>query len=116
MMGVLRIITTLGIAAALPGAVQPALAAPDEGLVVTKMADPDPYFVPTKAGRPGRAAVHSDDNPTLSEAMEQFGRAIGQAAMIQQQNMEAKCRSMANGSMSDAERLAWAASCSYSRR
>ena len=112
----LRAIGTIGAAAALVGAVQPLLAAPAEPLVVTKMTDPDPYFVPPPPERRGRAPVRAEETPTLTEAMEQFGRAIGQAAMIQQQNMEARCRSMASGSMSDAERLAWAASCRYSRR
>lgn len=115
-MGYLRAIGTIGAAAALVGAAQPAIAAPAEPLVVTKMSDPDPNFVPPPPERRGRVQIREDENPTLTEAMEQFGRAIGQAAMIQQQNMEARCRSMASGSMSDTERLAWAASCRYSRR
>ena len=115
-MGYVRILGTIGLVAVLNGATHAAAAGSDEGLVVTKLADPDPYFVASRIDRQTRASVREDDNPALSDAMREFGRVIGRAVLLQQQNMEGKCRSLANSAMSDTERMAWAASCRYSRR
>jgi hypothetical protein len=95
----------------------PAVAAPKEPLVVTQMADPDPYFVPTRVeGRRDRdTAGEADGNSRIEEAMQTFGRAIGQAALVEQQQIEAKCRQGETESATPEQRFAWAASCRYSR-
>jgi len=110
-------LAALGLALNLGGT--PLLAAPSEPLVVTQLADPDPNYVPLprepKHGK--RNADEVDENPTLDGAMQEFGRALGQAAMIQQQAIEARCRSGASeqASASAQDRFAWAAACRYSR-
>lgn len=103
--------------ALLIGAV-PAHAGPKEPLVVTQMSDPDPYFVPS-APEPGQgrkgSAGEAYDNARVEEAMQTFGRAIGQAAMIEQQQIEAKCRQGVPVGATPEQRFTWAASCRYSR-
>ena len=96
----------------LPGGV--ALAAPAEPLIVTQLADPDPNFVPEgphSAWKRSREAM-----PRLDASMEAFGRAIGQAALVEQQAIEERCRNAAPAAASATDRFAWAASCRYTRR
>jgi hypothetical protein len=81
------------------------------------MADPDPNFVPIDGG-----SRHSDRNPPtarddyaqIDQAMEDLGRAIAQAALIEKQALEAKCRQVPEA-LTREQRFAWAASCRYSR-
>jgi len=118
-MGFERIIVlaALGLAPILGGV--PAMAAPPEPLVVTQLADPDPNYVPPplepRHGKRNSDAV--DENPTLDGAMREFGQALGQAAMVQQQAIEERCRTRApdQASASAQSRFAWAAACSYTR-
>lgn len=103
----------------------PAIAAPREPLVVTSLPDPDPNFVPPPREhnlRKRNAAV-VDDYPRLDAAMEEFGQALGQAAMAQQQALEERCRANESASqaadsepLSDEKRMAWEAACKYLRR
>ena len=105
----------LGVAL-LPGAA-PAIAASPEPLIVTQLADPDPNYVPPPDGTHGtrRSSDLVDDNVTLDQAMQDFGRAIGQAAMLQQQAIEARCRSAEAVPAGGAGRMAWEANCRYQR-
>jgi hypothetical protein len=94
-----------------------AIAAPREPLVVTKMSDPDPGFVPAPADHAAadRWAARADEDAKLEQAMEDVGRLVGQAAMVQQQQVESRCKSGLSADASAEQRFAWAASCRYSR-
>lgn len=94
-----------------------ALAAPPEPLVVTRLADPDPNYVPSTSERAsGKRLRHREARPIFDAAMQDFGRAIGQAAMLEQQAIEQRCRSGAPADASATDRFAWEASCRYTRR
>ena len=112
-----RVIVGVLVGPALLVAAPPAMAAPKEPLVVTQMADPDPNFVSIglEGARGSEAIADAAANSRIEQAMQTFGRAIGQAAMIQQQQIEAKCRQGAPESVTPEQRFAWAASCRYSR-
>lgn len=116
-MAIERIIVGALVGPALLIGAVPAHAGPKEPLIVTQMPDPDPYFAPSAPeSRQGRkAAGEAYDNARVEEAMETFGRAIGQAAMIEQQQIEAKCRQGVPVGATPEQRFAWAASCRYSR-
>jgi hypothetical protein len=94
-----------------------ALAAPREPLVVTKMTDPDPGFFPPPADRSAadRSAAKADEDARLEQAMQDVGRVVGQAAMIEQQQIESRCRTGLAADATAEQRLAWAGSCGYSR-
>lgn len=110
-----RIIAGLVTGVAVLGA-GPAVSASREPLIVTKLADPDPNFVPQKASADlETGAGGASDGPALDQAMQDFGRAIGQAVRIEQQATEARCRSGEPAGASEADRFAWAASCRYQR-
>lgn len=105
----------LGLATLLGG--QPATAAPLEPLIVTQLSDPDPSFVPPALQpKHGRRFAETDDSPTLDAAMQDFGRALGQAALLQQQAVEQRCRATDAASATGQDRLAWEAACRYVRR
>jgi hypothetical protein len=93
-----------------------ARSASHEPLVVTQLADPDPNYVPPRLPKldETRASDDLDDKPTLDQAMQDFGRAIGQAALLQQRAIDARCRSEA-APADRADRLAWEANCRYQR-
>lgn len=112
-----KIIGTV-VCAALSLYASQAIAAPREPLVVTKMTDPDPSFVPPPADHSAadRAAAKADEDAKLQQAMQDVGRVVGQAAMIQQQQIQSRCSTAAPAPEAPAEqRFAWAASCRYSR-
>ena len=88
-----------------------------EPLVVTRLADPDPnYLPPAEPKSRGKRSSAEEPQPVLDEVMLAFGRAIGQAALAQRQVMQARCGAGAPSDASAVERLAWEASCRYSRR
>jgi hypothetical protein len=88
-----------------------------EPLVVTSLADPDPNYVPPAESKSrGKRSRAEEPQPVLDEAMLAFGRAIGQAALAQRQVMQARCSAGPPSDASDVDRLAWEASCRYSRR
>jgi hypothetical protein len=104
------------ICAALTVGGSPAAAAPPEPLVVMRLADPDPSFVPPpEPARRGQKSVSSDQDPTLDDAMQDFGRAIGQATMLQRQQIEARCQAGEAANANAEQRFAWQASCRYTR-
>jgi hypothetical protein len=92
-------------------------AAPREPLVVTKMTDPDPGFVPppVDASAADRTAAKADQDAKFEQAMQDVGRAIGQAVVIEHQQMQSRCTDGAPADATAEQRFAWAASCRYSR-
>ena len=102
--------------ALLLGVARSAEAAPSEPLVVTELADPDPNYVPQSEQQHGKRLRGNDAAPVLDEAMQDFGRAIGQAAFLQRQSIQAKCNSSAPVPQGGSARWAWEANCRYERR
>ena len=52
----------------------------------------------------------------VDEAMQDFSRAIGQLTLVEQQQIDAKCKAgVPADDASPEQRFAWAASCRYSR-
>lgn len=66
-------------------AATPVAAEPGGILVETQLSDPDPGFVPPRPEHTAARKPHPKEDPTLDEAMENLGRAAGQAAQILQQ-------------------------------
>ena len=99
------------------GGASAARAAPAEPLVVTQLADPDPNYVPPESERQaGTRSTRVDAAPVMDAAMQDFGRAIGQAALLQRQAIRAKCNSSDPVPSDGAARWAWEANCRYLRR
>jgi hypothetical protein len=96
----------------------PIMAEPPEPLAVIQLADPDPNYVPpppeTRHGR--RHSDGDDRNETFDSAMQDFGRALGQAALMQQQVMQQRCKSSEAAAGNGQARMAWEAACKYTRR
>lgn len=88
-----------------------------EPLIITKNADPDSGFVaaPEANLTVVRTRAGGSDAPTLEEAMETFGRAVGQAIRVEQQAMEAACRSTPRPKAGSSEVYAWQSRCNYNR-
>lgn len=100
----------------LAGIAEPSTGAPPEPLIVTPLGSPDPGLVAAHEPQLKLTKLHSGDDQesAIDEAIQSFGRAIGQAALDDRQAVEARCRSnQAAGSTTD--RFAWAATCRYSR-
>ena len=115
-MGFGRIRASLALCLSLLLGGAPATAAgPSESLIVTQLADPDPnYVAPDESGSRARSRKQHA-MPALDAAMQEFGRAIGQATLLQQQAIEQRCRTAAPVAESVTDRFAWAASCRYAR-
>ncbi len=100
-------------------AAAPSSAAPQpEPLVVTQLADPDPNYAPLPAvSKPQskKLQANDDQNPTLDGAMQDFGLAIGQAAMLEQQQVDARCKSINTSQVPIEQRYIWEANCRYRR-
>jgi hypothetical protein len=96
----------------------PAAATPAEPLIVTPLHDPDPDYVPPPSERKLGKRLANDDSQSsaIDAAMQEFGRAIGQAALVQQQSLAARCKSNDSAASSSSDRFAWAAACQYRRR
>lgn len=94
------------------------LSAAPEPLVVTRMADPDPNFVSSSDASSGKVAAGEPigEDAKIDAAMQSFGRAIGEAAIVEQQQILALCRSGAPANASAQQRFAYEANCRYSRR
>jgi hypothetical protein len=88
-------------------------AAPDEPLIVTRLADPDPDYV--ARGVATSQASEANAESKVEQAMESFGRAIGDAEILQQQRIEALCRAGEPTNAKPEQRFAYEASCRYSR-
>jgi hypothetical protein len=94
----------------------PAIAAPREPLIVTRLADPDPLYVDglkSRSGKSQEATLEADSK--IEEAMQRFGRAIGEAAILEQQQIEALCRAGEPTNAKAEQRFDFEASCRYSR-
>ena len=93
------------------------LCAAPEPLVITRLADPDPNYVPPAYLSSGkeRAGHDAEADAKIDEAMQNFGRVLGQAAIVEQQQILALCRSGTSASASLQQRFAYEASCRYSR-
>ena len=107
-----------GLAIALAAAASSAAPQP-EPLVVTQLADPDPNYIPLPAvSKPQSKTLQAEDDqdPTLNEAMQKFGRAIGQAGMLEQQQVDARCKSINTSQVPIEQRYVWEANCRYRRR
>jgi hypothetical protein len=106
-------VAALAASASLIGA--PAVAADREPLIVTRMADPDPDFAARgTAVRRHDASIDRDER--IDEAMQNLGRIIGEAASIERQQIEARCRQGMSETATVEQRFAFAANCRYSRR
>jgi len=105
----------LGVAAALTLPVgASAVAAPPEPLVVTQLPDPDPNYVPPPELK-GEARSQQEADESIDQAMEGFGRAVGQAALVIRQKTAARCREGMPADVTPEQRFAWEASCRYQR-
>lgn len=111
-MGFKRKIAVAATCAALAVA---ANAAPPEPVMTTRLPDPDPTFVPPRAEHASHARRRSGEEDRLDLAMEEFGRAIGQAALIEKQQMAARCQAGESANATAEQRFAWAAACRYQR-
>lgn len=107
--------SALGVAM-LMGVAEPSVSAPREPLIVTPLKSPDPGLVAAPEPQLRLTNLYSGDDrdAATDDAIQSFGRAIGQAARADQQAIEARCRSNQSATGS-ADRLAWAATCQYSR-
>ena len=91
-------------------------AEPREPLLVTRLSDPDPnYVAPVARQRETRGTSEAEANVRVDEAMESFGQAIGQAEMIEQQQIDALCKAGAPVNATREQLFAYEASCRYSR-
>lgn len=81
------------------------IAAP-EPLIITKL--PEQELLVT------RSPV-TDQHPSLEDAMHGFGRAIGHAIQVEQQAIEAACKSAERPKAGTAAAYDWRARCSYQR-
>ena len=112
-----RSIFHLAVCLALPLGASAAIAAPGEPLVVTQLPDPDPNYVPPPSelkADSGKSAK-ADDNETIDQAMQDFGRGIGQAALVMRQKMEAQCREAIPATATPEQHFTYEANCRYHR-
>ena len=115
-MGFVRKIAPAAAGIALLAATWPAAAEPSERLIVTQLADPDPNYVPPPEPKYGRQhAAVEDESPAIDAAMADFGRALGQAVLVQQLLIEQRCKSGEAAAASGTDRMAWEAACKYAR-
>jgi hypothetical protein len=84
-----------------------ASARPQGTLVLVPTSGAQLSFVPPASD----AATTPTDDPMLN-----FRRAISEAALLDRQQIEAKCRSAQSQSATREQRFAWAANCEYARR
>lgn len=115
-MGFRGVFAALALAAGPAAGAAPARSEPPEPLVITQLPDPEPTFMSVSADESGAMrARESDQSPALDQAMLDFGRAIGQATRIQEQAIEARCKSGEPSGGNLVDRLTWAENCRYQR-
>jgi hypothetical protein len=102
----------MAIALAAPAALP---AAAPEPLIVTQLPDPDPYYVPPPQHGSRTPDLSTDLDPMLDLAIQDFSRALGEAAAAERRAVEARCQSGDARAANGTDRFAWAASCRYSR-
>jgi hypothetical protein len=93
-----------GVAVLLAGATA---AARPEPLVIEQLPNPDAMLIAAQVG--------ADPNSTLDDGVQSFSRAVADATLLQQQAMDATCRSTHAPVASAAHRYAWEANCRYRR-
>ena len=116
-MGFERKIGRIVVGLALLAAGAEALAAPPEPTMVLRLPDHAANFVPLPEPNlaPDTASDQLYGNPSPDEALQEFGRAVGQAVQAQQQLIEATCRAPQAPTASASARWAWQANCRYQR-
>ena len=94
-----------------------AIGASPEPATVLRLPDHAANFVPLPEPSLARDTASDElyGNPSTEQALQEFGRAIGQAVQVQQQVIEAACRSPQGPTASASARWAWQANCSYQR-
>jgi hypothetical protein len=105
--GIERKLRLLTIAVSLLAGGTAGIARPQGSLVLAPATDAQPYFVPP--------ATEVKLDPA-DEAIQQFRRAISEAAVLQQQRIQASCRTSSPQGGTPEQRFAWAANCRYARR
>src|SRR4051812_40928068 len=92
-------------------------AAAGEPLIVTLLPEPDPGLVAVPDPKLKLTILRGaeEEQSVLDDAVENFGRAVGEAVLAQQQAIEARCRSAQHLKSNAVDRFAWAANCRYSR-
>ena len=109
-----RLIRGLLSAALLAGA---APVGAKEPLIITQMPDAEPGFVRTgEAKLVVTRSVPSDPTASIDNAVDSFGRAIGQAISAEQQAIQAACKSAEVPKPGTPAAYQWRARCSYVRR
>lgn len=81
-------------------------AEPAEPLKVTRLSDPESDL---------KISAASDNIGVPDVDSDEFGRAVNEAVRIQQQSIQAQCRSADRGSGTISARWAWEARCRYRR-
>jgi hypothetical protein len=94
-----------------------ACAAPPEPLIVTRLPDPDPNYIAPPPDPQGsdRRTDDADDSQSIDQAMQTFGRAMGQATLLVREKAAARCQDRIPADASAEQRYAWEASCRYQR-
>ena len=113
-MGIKRDITRVALGVALLFGVAHAAAADPPQPEWTPLPDPNAGFVPSEQQAtqpPGTAGGDS----ALDKAMERFGAAVAQAIRLDQQDIDAACRSVESVHSRSARFSAWQANCRYRR-
>lgn len=111
-----RVLAALALSAGPLAGAAPARSEPPEPLVITQLPDPEPTSMSVGAEKRGAMRAHDgDENPALDQAILDFGRAIGQATRVQEEAIEARCKSGEPSGGNLVDRLSWAANCRYQR-
>ena len=88
-----------------------------EPLIITPLPDAEAGFVQTgEAKLVVTRSDASDETPSIDDAMASFGRAIGQAIGVEQQAIQAACKSAEAPESGTPAAYEWRARCSYVRR
>jgi hypothetical protein len=105
--GVERKLALVAIGVALLSVAANASARSEGSLVLAPASGPQPYFVP-----PTNVA----ESTGSEDAMQDFRRAISEAAFLQQRQTAVRCGAGQPQGGTPEQRFAWAATCRYSRR
>jgi len=88
-----------------------------EPLIITSLPDAEAGFVQTgEAKLVVTRSAASEETPSIDDAMASFGRAIGQAIGVEQQAIQAACKSAEAPESGTPAAYEWRARCSYVRR
>lgn len=88
-----------------------------EPLIITPLPDAEQGFVRTgEAKLVVTRSAASEETPSIDDAMASFGRAIGQAIGVEQQAIQAACKSAEAPESGTPAAYEWRARCSYVRR